>query len=156
MTMNADYAPSRIGPVYFARHALKLGDRIPLSIVQLAARLAVAHVFWKSAQSKLASWPVTQQLFAYEYNLPLIDPGFAASLATVTEMAGAVLLAFGIFARVGALMLLGVAAVIQVFVFPENWGEHLLWASALGLVLARGAGVFSIDYLADRMLRRQR
>jgi putative oxidoreductase len=133
------------------RGALKLADTIPLSLVQLAARVAVAHVFWQSAQTKLASWPVTLQLFAFEYRLPLIDPAIAAPLATAAEIIGAVLLFFGLCARLGALMLLGVVAVIQVFVFPESWGEHLLWASLLLLVFARGAGVISIDHLADRL-----
>lgn len=135
------------------RMLVKQADRIPLSLVQLSARLAVAHVFWNSAQSKLASWPITQQLFAYEYNLPLIDPNTAAVLGTATELAGAVLLALGLFARLGALMLLGVVAVIQLFVFPGHWGEHLLWASLLALVVARGAGVVSLDHLADRAIQ---
>ena len=38
------------------RAALALADAIPLSLVQLAGRIAVAHVFWQSAQTKLASW----------------------------------------------------------------------------------------------------
>ncbi|TIQ42725.1 MAG: DoxX family protein, partial [Mesorhizobium sp.] len=64
-----------------------------------------------------------------------------------------VLLFLGLFSRLGALMLLGVVSVIQIFVFPESWAEHLLWASLLLLVLTRGAGVFSIDRLADRVFR---
>jgi putative oxidoreductase len=133
------------------RQIFALGDLIPLSVVQLAARVAVAHVFWKSAQSKLASWPVTQQLFAMEYHVPLIPPEIAASLATVTELAGAVLVFFGLLTRLGALALLGVVTVIQLFVYPGNWGEHLLWASLLLLLIARGAGVVSLDYLVSRV-----
>src|SRR4051812_27848810 len=128
-----------------------LADTIPLSLVQLAARVAAAHVFWQSAQSKLASWPVTLQLFAMEYRLPFVDPTVAAPLATTAEITGAVLIFFGLFARFGALMLLGVVATIQIFVYPENWAEHLLWASLLLLVLARGAGVISLDHLAGRL-----
>ena len=45
-------------------------------------------------------------------------------------------------------MLLGVVATIQIFVFPEHWAEHLLWASLLLLIFARGAGVVSLDYVA--------
>ncbi|TGS64990.1 DoxX family protein [Mesorhizobium sp. M3A.F.Ca.ET.174.01.1.1] len=143
---------SQAGLVGFYRRVIKLPEHIPLSLVQLAARVAVAHVFWQSAQSKLASWPVTLQLFASEYNLPFIDPSIAAPLATTAEITGSVLLFFGAFSRLGALMLLGVVCVIQIFVYPENWAEHLLWASLLLLVLARGAGVFSLDYLAERTL----
>ncbi|WP_353643104.1 DoxX family protein [Mesorhizobium sp. WSM2239] len=136
------------------RNALNLAGRLPFSLVQLAGRVAVAVVFWQSAQTKLASWPVTLQLFAFEYNLPLISPAIAAPLATAAEIAGAALLFFGLFARIGALMLLGVVAVIQVFVFPGHWAEHLMWASLLLLVFARGAGVVSLDHLAASYFRR--
>jgi putative oxidoreductase len=155
MTMTQDMSASGSRSlVAIYRGALKLADRLPLSLVQLAGRVAVALVFWQSAQTKLASWPVTLQLFAFEYNLPLISPAIAAPLATAAEIAGAALLFFGLFARIGALMLLGVVAVIQVFVFPGHWAEHLLWASVLLLVFARGAGVVSLDHLAARYFRR--
>jgi putative oxidoreductase len=135
--------------------ALHLADAIPLSFVQLAARFAAAHVFWQSAQTKLASWPVTLQLFAMEYRLPFLDPAVAAPLATAAEITGSVLIFFGLFARLGALMLLGIVATIQIFVFPENWAEHLLWASLLLLILARGAGVISLDHVAARLFGRR-
>ena len=48
--------------------------------------------------------------------------------------------------RLAALQLLGVVAVIQLFVFPGNWPEHLLWASGLLLLLARGPGMISLDF----------
>src|SRR4051812_45817752 len=134
--------------------ALRLADAIPLSLVQLAARVAAAHVFWQSAQTKLASWPVTLQLFAMEYRLPLVDPAVAAPLATAAEITGAVLVFFGLFARFGALVLLGIVGTIQIFVYPENWAEHLLWASLLLLILARGAGVVSLDHIARRLFDR--
>jgi putative oxidoreductase len=141
---------SGFSPAAIYRSLLGLADRIPLSLVQLAARIAVAHVFWNSAQSKLASWQVTKQLFTMEYHVPLLPPDIAAPLATATELAGAVLIFFGLFARLGALALLGVVATIQLFVYPQSWGEHLLWASVLLLILARGAGKISVDYVASR------
>ena len=136
------------------RAALALADAIPLSLVQLAGRVAVAHVFWQSAQTKLASWPVTLQLFAMEYRLPLIDPTIAAPLATAAELAGSLLIFFGLFARLGALVLLGIVATIQIFVYQQNWAEHLMWASLLLLILSRGAGVVSLDHIAGRLFRR--
>src|SRR5262249_46010308 len=111
------------------RGAPAIADAIPLSLVQLAARIAAAHVFWQSAQTKLASWPVTLQLFAMEYRLPLLDPAVAAPLATAAEITGSLLIFFGLFARLGALILLGIVATIQIFVYPENWAEHLLLAA---------------------------
>jgi putative oxidoreductase len=145
------YPTASIATLY--RGVFGLADRIPLALVQLASRLAVAHVFWNSAQSKLASWPVTQQLFAMEYHLPLLSPEIAAPLATATELGGAVFLALGLFSRLASLALLGVVAVIQLFVFPGNWGEHSVWASLLLLILARGAGTVSLDHLATKVFR---
>jgi putative oxidoreductase len=131
---------------------MQTADAIPLSIVQLAARVAVAHVFWQSAQTKLASWPVTLQLFAFEYRLPILPPEIAAPMATAAELSGAVLIFFGLFSRLAALMLLGVVATIQIFVYPGHWAEHLMWASLLLLILARGAGAISLDRLAERVI----
>lgn len=132
--------------------AVGLAEAIPLSLIQLAARIAIAHVFWNSAQSKLASWPITLQLFAMEYRVPLLPPELAAPLATATELTGSVLILLGLLTRLGALALLGIVAVIQIFVYPGHWGEHLMWASLLGLLLARGAGVVSLDQLGRRLI----
>ena len=137
------------------RKILGLADRIPFWLIQCAARVAVATVFWNSAQSKLASWQVTQQLFAMEYHVPLLSPDIAAPLATATELAGSILVFFGLFARLGALALLGVVAVIQLFIFPGNWAEHLLWSSLLLLIVARGAGKISLDYMISRYFKTQ-
>lgn len=153
MTAISEHSSSNpAGFVGFYKRIIKLPEHIPFSLVQLAARVAVAHVFWQSAQTKLVSWPVTLQLFANEYNLPFIDPSIAALLATAAELTGSVLIFLGLFSRLAALMLIGVVSVIQIFVYPENWAEHLLWASLLLLVLARGAGVFSLDHVAARVL----
>lgn len=79
-----------IAGIYVA--ALERLNNLPLSLVQLVSRLAVAQVFWQSSQSKLASWPATVQLFTLEYQLPIIDPGVAAVLATTAEVSGSVLI----------------------------------------------------------------
>jgi putative oxidoreductase len=129
-----------------------LADRLPLWIVQLAARVAVWHVFWASAQTKLASWDVTIVLFQNEYALPLLPPEVAAYMGTAVELGGSVLILFGLGTRFAALALLGLVAVIQFFVYPGHWAEHLMWASLLALLFARGAGLVSIDHLIRRFL----
>ena len=139
----------------FLTDLVSIPEQIPLSLVQLVTRIAVGHVFWASAQSKLASWPVTLQLFALEYRVPILPPDLAASLATAAELSGSVLLFVGLLTRLAALQLLGVVAVIQLFVFPGNWPEHLLWTSGLLLLLARGPGVVSLDFIASRLLARR-
>ncbi|WEX74088.1 DoxX family protein [Sinorhizobium numidicum] len=149
-----------ITPASGSRSIYRLHDRLvewatalPLSIVQLGARVAVAEVFWQSAQTKLGSWPVTLQLFAFEYRLPLIDPALAATMATAAELSGAVMLSIGLLSRLASLMLLGVVATIQVFVYPGHWAEHLMWASLLLLMLSRGAGFVSVDHLIAQRIR---
>jgi putative oxidoreductase len=153
-TASLNHAPPAFSPLGLVRHAISLADRIPLSLVQFASRIAIGYVFWNSAQSKLASWPITIQLFAMEYQVPLLPPNIAAVLGTATELCGAILIVLGLFTRFAALTLLGLVTVIQVFVYPGHWGEHLLWASLLLLLLARGAGVLSLDYLAKRFFVR--
>ncbi|ACP22003.1 conserved hypothetical DoxX-like protein (plasmid) [Sinorhizobium fredii NGR234] len=150
----------RATPISFSRTIYRLHDTVvewatalPLSIVQLASRVAIAEVFWQSAQTKLASWPVTLQLFAFEYRVPLLDSGLAAVTATTAELSGAAMLALGLLARLASLMLLGVVATIQIFVYPDHWVEHLMWTSLLLLILSRGAGVISVDHLVSRRIR---
>jgi putative oxidoreductase len=118
----------------------------------LMLRVGVGMVFWKSAMSKLANWDLTIQLFADEYRVPLLPPDIAALLGTTAEIVGAAALILGLGSRFGALALLGVTATIQLFVYPGNWSEHLLWASALLLVLARGPGPLSLDHVFVRII----
>jgi putative oxidoreductase len=56
-----------------------------------------------------------------------------------------VLLALGLFARLATLPLIGMVVVIQLFVYPDSWAEHLTWAALLLLILTRGAGALSLD-----------
>ena len=140
---------------HLAERIARSADRVPLGLVQLAGRVALWHVFWTSGQSKLASWFVTVQLFAAEYQVPLLPPELAARLATAVELGGAVMLLLGFGTRFAALALLGLVGVIQVFVYPDHWGEHLLWASLLLLLIARGAGPVSADALLRRLFARR-
>jgi putative oxidoreductase len=50
------------------------------------------------------------------------------------------------------LVLLGMTAVIQMFVYPLAWPTHLQWAAMLLVLLARGPGTFSLDRLIRRRL----
>ena len=131
----------------------RLGS-FPQSLVELGLRVGVAAVFFKSGLSKIANWELTVQLFADEYAVPLLPPEMAAYLASAAELLCPVLLALGLAARFGALALLGMTAVIQIFVYPENWAEHLLWASIFVYVLTQGAGKLSVDYAIKRIYGR--
>lgn len=154
--MNPVAARRKAGIAGLYVSALERLNILPFSLVQLVSRLAVAHVFWQSSQSKLASWPATVQLFTLEYRLPVIDPGVAAGLATTAELSGSILIFLGLFSRLATLMLLGVISAIQFLVYPQNWPDHLLWTAPLLLILTRGAGVVSLDYVAGRLFLRER
>jgi putative oxidoreductase len=135
-----------------AQTAIGLLERVPFAIVQLMARLAIAAVFWRSAQTKIASWEFTVFLFRDEYQVPLLPPEVAAFVATSFELLCPVLLVFGILTRLGTLPLLGMTMVIQLFVYPQSWPEHLTWAALLLLILTRGPGPISLDHLIGRYL----
>ena len=129
-----------------------LVDRLtPNSILLLTARLGVAAVFFMSGRTKveglLTIKPSTYELFRTEYRLPFLPPDIAAHAATYSEHLFPLLLALGLFTRMGALGLLGMTTVIEVFVYPDAWPTHLSWAGLLLPLLARGGGAFSLDRL---------
>jgi putative oxidoreductase len=51
--------------------------------------------------------------------------------------------------------MLGMITVIQTFVYPNAFQDHLVWGSILVLLLTRGPGVFSVDYLIERVVKRR-
>jgi putative oxidoreductase len=122
-------------------------ERVPYSLLAIPLRLAVANVFWSSAQTKLADWGATQQLFEDDYKVPLLPPEIAAYIGTSIELSTPVLLVLGLLTRGAALVLLGMTTVIEVFVYPLAWPTHIQWAAMLLVLLCRGAGKFSLDHL---------
>lgn len=125
-------------------------ERLPLSIIQLMMRIAVGAVFFKSGLLKINSWEFAIKLFEEEYKVPILSPTVAAWLATFNELTFSVLLVIGLATRLATLPLLGMIFVIQVFVYPQAWAEHLLWASILIFILTRGPGALSLDHLVER------
>jgi putative oxidoreductase len=125
----------------------RLLDRVPYAVLAIPLRVAVATVFWNSAMTKLADWNATLSLFTDEYQLPLLPPEFAAYLALGIELTTSILLVLGLLTRVAALVLLGMTAVIEIFVYPQAWPTHIQWAAMLLILLCRGAGALSLDHL---------
>lgn len=131
-------------------------DKIPQSIVSLAARIFPSAVFWMSGRTKVEGFDVTDNavaLFREEYALPLLDPLVAARLAAFSEHFFPVLLVIGLASRLAALALLGMTAVIE-YVYPDAWPTHGTWATCFLVVIARGPGVFSVDHLLGKLFRR--
>ncbi len=125
-----------------------LGNAIPYSLIALAARIFPAAVFWYSARTKVEGLTITDStyfLFENEYALPFIPFELAAVLATLAEHAFSVLLVLGLFTRLSALSLLAMTMVIQIFVYPQAWPTHGIWAACFLLLIARGPGRFSLD-----------
>lgn len=128
-----------------------LGRLLTHDVLAVAARLAMAAIFWLSGRTKVDGWltvtPGTLELFNSEYKLPLLAPDIAAHLATYAEHLFPVLLVLGLFTRLSALALLGMTMTIQVFVYPDAWPTHLSWAAVLLYLVGRGAGAGSLDRL---------
>lgn len=125
-------------------------ERVPMSLLLLLARVGVGMVFFKAGLLKYSSWEFTVLLFRDEYQVPLLAPELAARMAMVQELVLPVLLFIGLGTRLATLPLLGMLLVIQVFVYPNAWADHLYWAGTLALILTRGPGVFSLDHLIAR------
>ncbi|MGC1578628.1 MAG: DoxX family protein [Beijerinckiaceae bacterium] len=133
-----------------AQRLLGVLDRIPYSLLALAARIFPAAVFWQSGQTKVDGWHLSDNavdLFRDEYGLPVIDPTAAAYLAAFAEHFFPVLLVLGLASRFAALALLFMTLVIEVFVYPDAWPTHGVWATCFLVVIARGPGLFSLDHL---------
>ena len=58
--------------------------------------------------------------------MPLIPPDLAAYLSTIAEHVFPVLLVVGLASRLSALGLLFMTLVIQLFVYPDGWPDHIL------------------------------
>jgi putative oxidoreductase len=130
-----------------ADRLLEALDRFPYWALAIPLRLAVATIFWNSAMTKLADWNAALALFTDEYKVPLLPPVIAAYIAVSIELTTPVLLVSGLLTRVAALVLLGMTAFIEIFVYPLAWPTHLQWAAMLLVLLCRGPGLVSLDYL---------
>jgi putative oxidoreductase len=145
-------------------------NRIPASVVALTARVGIGSTFWLSGQTKIEGfvldpiglhaefgWPHVSEgaleLFRSEYALPLLPPELAANMAAFSEHLFPLMLVLGLGTRFAALALLGMTAVIEVFVYPDAWPTHAVWAACLLYLVARGAGVLSLDHLLARRVR---
>ncbi len=131
------------------RIADALSGLIGHALLALTARVAIAAIFFLSGRTKVEGvLDVTEgayTLFREEYKVPLVPPEIAAHLAAYAEHLFPVLLVLGLCTRLSALALLGMTAVIQIFVYPDAWPTHLSWAGLLLYLAARGAGPVSLD-----------
>lgn len=156
--MNPSATSPAVRPVTvaFVGRVLRWLDGVPYTVLAIPLRIAVATVFWRSAMTKLANWDTALALFTDEYQVPLLPPEFAAYMAVTIELATPMLLVLGLLTRSAALVLLGMTAVIEIFVYPRAWPTHIMWAAMLLVLLCRGAGKLSLDHWLWRRLLRSR
>jgi putative oxidoreductase len=145
-------------------NSIQFFQRIPDSVIALIGRVSIAAIFWLSAQTKIdgfainiltgeitLGWPRLSasaiDLFRDEYRLPLLSPEIAAPMAAFSEHVFAALMLIGLASRFSALALLGLTMVIQVFVYPDAYPTHGVWATVLLFIMARGPGTYSVDHL---------
>ena len=159
-------APSPIARLIGGNVALF--SRIPDSLIALIGRFSIAAIFWKSGQTKIdglaidlvsgevqLGWPRLSdsvlELFRSEYRLPLLPPELAAPMAAFAEHLFPILILLGLATRFSSLALLIMTLTIQIFVYPDAYPTHGVWATVLLVLIARGPGVISIDHwLAKR------
>lgn len=137
---------------FYGRITRALSGPIAEGVALLAARIALAGVFWRSGRSKVTegTWleisDATFYLFEYEYDGVPLPVDVAATLATYAEHLLPILLVIGLMTRFAALGLLAMTAVIQIFVYPEAWWTvHVIWAALAAVIISRGAGLFALD-----------
>ena len=119
-------------------------------LADLAVRLWVAAVFFRSGLVKIRSWDTTLLLFENEYQVPLLSPELAAYVGTGAELVLPVLLALGLAGRFAAAALF-VFNIVAVISYPEleaaGLDQHAVWGILLLVTLARGPGALSLDRL---------
>jgi putative oxidoreductase len=126
---------------------IRLLERIPYAAIALVARVATFSVFMRSGLVKLSDWNSTLLLFQNEYRVPLLPPHLAAYMAASLELGCSSLILLGLATRLSVLALLGMIAVIQTFVYPNAWPDHIQWIGFMFILLARGPGAISVDAL---------
>lgn len=132
-----------------------------LDITVFIARLHMANIFWKSGYLKLKSilngnFDDVVLAFTDFHPIPGVSPTIAAAAGTAGELILPVMLAFGLFGRVGAAGLLIMSAVIQ-FLVPAEYDiahpQHYFWMIILAVPLFYGMGKISLDYWIAKWVR---
>lgn len=120
----------------------------PQHLFLLMMRVWLAWIFFKSGLLKIQSWDSTLELFAYEYQVPLLPPDIAAYLGTAAELLLPPLLALGLLTRPVALALF-VFNIVALYAYPDisaaGIKDHYLWGLGFMWLFLQGAGRVSVD-----------
>jgi putative oxidoreductase len=155
---------ARILPLW-VRTTEQLSALTPLTLLLL--RVFVALAFWRAGVVKFGDPSGTDYLFSEEYQVPLLSASVAAFLGTWVELIVPWFLALGLATRPMAAFLF-VYNLIAVISYPALWpngfwhglvgtefGDHKAWGLMLLVLVALGAGRWSLDALLRRHLERR-
>lgn len=138
-------------------------DKIASPLLDLTIRLFMASIFFKSGWQKFQTflnddWGSTVYLFQDIHPVPGIPAELAAVMGTGGELIFSVMLALGLFGRLGAAGLLAMTLTIQ-FLVPESYGianpDHYMWMLLLTVPLIKDPGAISVDHLIQKFLQKR-
>lgn len=138
------------GLVTPAWNALVRGLESLQPVAQLAARIYVGQVFFRSGLLKLHDWDTTLALFQDEYHVPVLPPQVAAVMGTTGEVLLPVFLVLGLggrFAALGMSVLNVVAALSLSDIAPAALQQHVFWGSLLAFLAMWGPGKLALENL---------
>jgi uncharacterized membrane protein YphA (DoxX/SURF4 family) len=132
----------------------------PIQYLAPIGRLLLSSIFIASALNKITDWQHPSQMMA-ERGLPAV--GALLSVAVALELIGGVSVLLGLYARLGALLLLLFLVPVSLVMHdfwtigegPErmaqmiNFMKNVSIAGGVTMVLALGAGPCSIDRLLE-------
>ena len=135
-------------------------------LLSFGFRFYVAYVFFKSGLTKVDDkFQVTQttkDLFAYEFNVPLLPSDVAAYLATYAELILPILLVIGLLTRKAAIALFILNAVAAYSLAQTDFAsavghwQHIVWGAMLAMIIAYGPSKMSIDsWIANKFRNRE-
>ncbi|WP_373490635.1 DoxX family membrane protein [Parasphingorhabdus sp.] len=141
----------------------RLSGPVAEGIALLFTRIALAGIFWRSARTKVedGSFLTIKDTTFFQFSdapfnqVPILNGDLGAYVTTYLEHFLPLLLLLGLATRLGALGILGMTLVIQIFVFPEMavwWQTHILWVAMALVLIVRGGGLFSLDRLVGQRL----
>jgi putative oxidoreductase len=153
-TMSVQNITQKVASIYRQLRDLLEGYAAP--VFDLAVRIWIGLVFFRSGLEKAKDWDATVFLFKEEYQLPILPPEIAAALGMTTEFCMPIFLILGLAARLAAMPLIIMTCVIQ-FVLGAampayDSPEHFYWLFLLCAIVVRGPGLLSLDHFIAKRL----
>ena len=147
-------APLWVRAVSLGAALIRFAERWLAPLVFLAIRLWMAEIFFRSGLLKIQNLSGAVFLFSEVHPVPFLAPWLAAYLVTAIELVCPTLLALGLATRLAALPMLAMALVIQFVVGSADpafyMTEHYYWMFLLLVIITKGPGRLSLDYLLAR------